>query len=154
MINILIYVLLFFYVLCAVLLVFIILMQRPRSEGLGASFGGGVTQSLFGAGTSDVLTKITIVLGSAFFILTLLLAILYAHRSSVADRVQSELLAPAATGETALPMKKNETAPPTPSTKDAESKTDSSQPQPAQKTQEPAPSPTDSDAKKNNPAVE
>ncbi len=37
------------YVIVALLMVFVILMQRPKSEGLGAAFGGGVTENLFGA---------------------------------------------------------------------------------------------------------
>lgn len=150
MINIFIYILLFFYILCAVLLVFIILMQRPRSEGLGTSFGGGVTQSLFGAGTSDVLTKITVVLGCAFFMLTLALAILYAHRSGMNDRVHSALLAPAQTGEAALPSKENaEGAVPAPATKETEEKA----PQPAQEKQETNTPPADSNSE-DNPAEE
>ena len=32
-----------------------ILMQRPKSEGLGAAFGGGLTDNLFGAQTTTVL---------------------------------------------------------------------------------------------------
>ena len=30
----------------------VILMQRPKSEGLGAAFGGAVTENLFGAQTT------------------------------------------------------------------------------------------------------
>lgn len=94
MLNILIYTLLGLHVIASVLLVLLVLMQRPRSEGLGAAFGGAVTDSLFGSGTTDVLTKMTIGLGSFFFAVTLLLAILFSHRTS--SRVQSELLSPAA----------------------------------------------------------
>jgi len=35
----------------------VILMQRPKSEGLGAAFGGGVTENIFGAQTTNVLVK-------------------------------------------------------------------------------------------------
>lgn len=94
MINVIIYILLGLHIICSVLLTFLILMQRPKSEGLGAAFGSGVTESIFGAGTSEVLTKMTIWLGSFFIGMTLLLAILYAHRTS--SRVHQELLAPAA----------------------------------------------------------
>lgn len=79
-INILIYGILAVHVICSILLVLIVLMQRPRSEGLGAAFGSGMTESMFGAQTTDVLTKATIWLGSIFFVATLSLAILYAHR--------------------------------------------------------------------------
>ncbi|MEM9398931.1 MAG: preprotein translocase subunit SecG [Verrucomicrobiota bacterium] len=82
MIDFLIYALLAVFAVVSVLLVLVVLMQRPRSEGLGAAFGGGVTDSVFGAQTSDVLTKLTVWLGGLFFVLTLTLAILYSHRSS------------------------------------------------------------------------
>ena len=57
--SILINFLLGIYVLVALLMIFVILMQRPKSEGLGAAFGGGVTENLFGAQTTNVLTKFT-----------------------------------------------------------------------------------------------
>jgi preprotein translocase subunit SecG len=95
MIKIIIYILLSAHVLCSVLLTFFVLMQRPKSEGLGTAFGSAVTDSLFGAGTSDVLTKMTISLGAFFFGVTLLLAILYAHPSGT-SKIQKELIAPAA----------------------------------------------------------
>ncbi len=68
-------------VVCSILLVLIILMQRPKSEGLGTAFGGGVTENLFGAGAGNILTKITTWLGIIFFVTTISLAYLYSHRS-------------------------------------------------------------------------
>ncbi|PYI44964.1 MAG: preprotein translocase subunit SecG [Verrucomicrobia bacterium] len=41
--NVLINVFLAIDMLVAVLMTLVILMQRPKSEGLGAAFGGGVT---------------------------------------------------------------------------------------------------------------
>jgi len=96
-INISIYAVLTLHVICSILLILIVLMQRPRSEGLGAAFGGGMTDSVFGAGTTDVLTKGTIWLGSTFFAATLLLAFLYSHRGSVDKRIKDELLKPEVT---------------------------------------------------------
>jgi preprotein translocase subunit SecG len=86
------------YVLVALLMVFVILMQRPKSEGLGAAFGGGVTDNLFGAQTTNVLTKITGWLAGIFFALTFLLSILYAQRSNAGGGLRKELMrsAPAA----------------------------------------------------------
>ena len=55
--NLLINLCLLLFALVAVLMVFIILMQRPKSEGLGAAFGGGVTDNIFGAQTTNVLVK-------------------------------------------------------------------------------------------------
>jgi preprotein translocase subunit SecG len=79
--NILIYSLTAVFILCSLLLTLVVLVQKPRSEGLGSAFGGGMTESLFGAQTTDVLTKATIWLAGLFFACTLGLAILYAHRT-------------------------------------------------------------------------
>ena len=67
-------------IVCA-LLTLVVLMQRPRNEGLGAAFGSGVTENIFGAQTATVLTKATVYLGCTFFAVTLLLTILTARRS-------------------------------------------------------------------------
>jgi preprotein translocase subunit SecG len=80
------------YVLVALLMLLVILMQRPRSEGLGAAFGGGVTENIFGAQTTNVLVKITAWLAGIFFALTFLLSILYAHKTSGDSALRRELL--------------------------------------------------------------
>jgi preprotein translocase subunit SecG len=56
-------------------------MQRPKSEGLGAAFGGAVTENIFGAQTTNVLVKFTAWLAGTFFVITFALSILYAHQS-------------------------------------------------------------------------
>jgi preprotein translocase subunit SecG len=80
------------FIFNALLMVLVILMQRPKSEGLGAAFGGGVTENIFGAQTTNVLTKITGWLAAIFFLLTFALSILYAHkgnsRSELTERVR------------------------------------------------------------------
>lgn len=89
----LINILLVFYVIVALLMVLVILMQRPKSEGLGAAFGGGVTENIFGAQTTNVLTKITSWLATLFFLLTFGLSILYAHKgTSQSSNLRRELI--------------------------------------------------------------
>ncbi|MEM6885251.1 MAG: preprotein translocase subunit SecG [Verrucomicrobiota bacterium] len=87
-------------VICCILLTGVVLIQRPRSEGLGSAFGGGMTESMFGAGTSDILTKATIWMAGAFFVCTLLLAILMSHKESGKTSVLDT--APATEAEPAL----------------------------------------------------
>jgi len=104
----LINILLWFYVFVALLMVLVILMQRPKSEGLGAAFGGGVTENLFGAQTTNVLTKITTWLATLFFLLTFSLSILYAHKGNTKSDLRRELMkdlppAAAATSPTPSP---------------------------------------------------
>jgi preprotein translocase subunit SecG len=90
--SILITVLLVLFVLVAVLMIFVILMQRPKSEGLGAAFGGGVTENIFGAQTTNVLVKFTGWLAGAFFALTFALSVLYAHRTNTPSGLRQELM--------------------------------------------------------------
>ncbi len=69
------------FVIVCFLMILMILMQRPKQEGLGAAFGGGVTDQVFGASTTNVLQRTTIYLGSMFFIISLVLAILIGHQN-------------------------------------------------------------------------
>ena len=101
------------HVVICLLLVLVVLMQLPRSEGLGAAFGGAVTENIFGAQTTHVLARFTVWLGIGFFIVTLALAMAYAKRNSAkASGVDKALRdAPAATAPAALPSATPVTAP-------------------------------------------
>jgi preprotein translocase subunit SecG len=90
--NLVINLLLGIFVLVALLMVLVILMQRPKSEGLGAAFGGAVTENIFGAQTTNVLVKFTSWLAGIFFALTFALSILYAHRSTADSAFRRELM--------------------------------------------------------------
>lgn len=79
-------------VLVAFLLVLLVLMQRPKNEGLGAAFGGGVTENIFGGQTSNVLSRFTTYLAITFFGLTFLIAVLYARIETNKSATQRELL--------------------------------------------------------------
>jgi len=69
------------HVVISLLLILVVLMQRPKQEGLGAAFGGGVMDSFAGAGTTSFLQKTTVYMGSMFIILSLALAILIGNRN-------------------------------------------------------------------------
>jgi preprotein translocase subunit SecG len=98
--TLLINILLGIYVFVAVLMMLVILMQRPKSEGLGAAFGGGVTENIFGAQTTNVLTKVTGWLAAIFFLLTFVLSILYARKANTQSNLSRELLK----GQTPAPV--------------------------------------------------
>jgi preprotein translocase subunit SecG len=89
--TLLINILLGLYVFDALLMMLVILMQRPKSEGLGAAFGGGVTENIFGAQTTNVLTKVTGWLAAIFFLLTFVLSILYARQANTPSNLSREL---------------------------------------------------------------
>jgi preprotein translocase subunit SecG len=90
--SLLINICLVLFVLVAALMVLVILMQRPKSEGLGAAFGGGVTENIFGAQTTNVLVKFTTWLAGVFFALTFALSVLYAHHSVASSAFRRELM--------------------------------------------------------------
>src|SRR5271157_1177944 len=57
-------------VLDCLLLVLLVLIQLPKKEaGAGLAFGGGYSDALFGAGSGNVMTKITKYAAGIFFAL-------------------------------------------------------------------------------------
>ena len=101
--NISINLLLVIFVIVCLLMTVIILMQRPKQEGLGAAFGSGVTDQVFGARTTNVLQRGTVYLGSLFFVLSLALATLIGYQNkkvtlkgATPPTAKSEATAPAA----------------------------------------------------------
>jgi preprotein translocase subunit SecG len=97
-------ILLVLHVVICLLLVLVVLMQLPRSEGLGAAFGSAVTENIFGAQTTHVLARFTVWLGVAFFAVTLLLAIAYSRRDLGRSEIQRELLNSAVPAASPSPM--------------------------------------------------
>lgn len=73
-------------VLDCLILVFLVLIQLPKKDaGAGLAFGSGATDALFGAGSGNVLTKITKYSATTFFILAIVLSVMqskYHHRTS------------------------------------------------------------------------
>jgi preprotein translocase subunit SecG len=68
--TILTVVLTFLLVIVSLFLGLLVLVQKPRSDtGMGTAMGGGMAEATFGAETGNVLTRSTIVLAVAFFIL-------------------------------------------------------------------------------------
>jgi preprotein translocase subunit SecG len=55
------------FLILAVVLCGVILVQESKSTGLGASFGGDAGESVFGASTADVLKQFTAWLVVIFF---------------------------------------------------------------------------------------
>ena len=71
-----------------ILLILLVLVQLPKKDaGAGIAFGGGAADALFGAGSGNVLTKITKWATGIFFAMALILNIVEtgAHRSNSPD---------------------------------------------------------------------
>ncbi len=82
------YALLVLFIIVAILLIIASLLQKGRGD-VGAAFGGGMGQSIFGVGgVETILTKITYWLGALFLVLALLLSIIPKEKGSVVEKIQ------------------------------------------------------------------
>lgn len=70
-----------------VLIILLVLMQRPKQEGLGAAFGGGMADAVLGAGTTNFLQKATVYLAVAFFVLSTGLAVMVSKKQRGEDAI-------------------------------------------------------------------
>ena len=70
------------FLLCSVILMLLVLIQRGRGGGLAGAFGGPGGHSAFGTKTADVFIKATAVLGAIFFILAVVTALLMRYQQS------------------------------------------------------------------------
>jgi preprotein translocase subunit SecG len=74
------------------LLISLILIQKTKSQGAGLAFGASMGESLFGAQTGNVLTKVTVWLTIIFLVNTTILALLTPSRgASPTDTVTSRI---------------------------------------------------------------
>jgi preprotein translocase subunit SecG len=67
-------------IIVALMLIGLVLIQQSKGGGFGGSFAG-VGESVFGAHAGSHLTKLTVILTTCFFVLTLLLTVIVGHRS-------------------------------------------------------------------------
>jgi preprotein translocase subunit SecG len=86
-------VLLVLHVFVTIALIGVVLIQRSEGGGLGLGGGQGMGNFMSGRGTANLLTRTTAVLGTAFFVLSLGLALLY--KGGSIDNTAAILSAPA-----------------------------------------------------------
>ncbi len=87
--NILIVFLTVVDVIVALVLIALILVQQSKSGGgLGTTFGGGGADTLFGAHAGSHLSRLTVIFGLIFLVVTLALAVLVAHRPKQESLIQ------------------------------------------------------------------
>jgi len=69
------------HILAAIALVMIVLLQTGRGSEIGAAFGSGSSQTLFGSsGSTSFMTKLTTGTVVIFMVTSMLLAYFYSHR--------------------------------------------------------------------------
>lgn len=106
-------ILLTIHVIVCIALIGIVLLQR--SEGGALGMGGGNTGFMTARGAGDLLTRTTWILGSIFFVLSLVLTMLAGQQrgtSSVVDRINVQSIDPSKLNQPAAPTP---TAPASPS---------------------------------------
>ena len=75
-------VLIIIHVVVCIAMIMIVLLQTGKGADMGAAFGGGASQTLFGSGgASTFLTKLTTVAAVVFMITSLALAYYSTHRA-------------------------------------------------------------------------
>ena len=68
------------HLIVAVLLIALILMQRGKGSDVGAAFGSGASQTIFGSqGTTSFLVKLITILVAVFFTSSLVLNYMMSH---------------------------------------------------------------------------
>ena len=61
------------FVLSAIILILIVLIQKGKGGGLGAAFSGGAASNIFGSKTGDFLTWVTIAVVAVFLFLAIIM---------------------------------------------------------------------------------
>ena len=106
-------------IVVSLFLILIVLAQKSKDGGMGATLGGGMAEATFGAETGNVLTKSTIVAAITFFVLAMALYLgrIYErkHASAADGSALPTIAVPAApkpiTGTSAAPITINPAAP-------------------------------------------
>jgi len=72
------------HVLLAITVIALILLQQGKGADMGASFGAGASQTVFGSGGSgNFMTRATAILATCFFVTSFALAIVAKDKSAV-----------------------------------------------------------------------
>jgi preprotein translocase subunit SecG len=101
---------------CSILILLVLIQLPKKDAGAGVAFGGAATDVLFGAGTGNVLTKVTKYAAGGFFVLALLLSVLQRVHSSRTSSAFQEGLTKARPAATMPAAPAPATPAPTPST--------------------------------------
>ncbi|GGF56161.1 preprotein translocase subunit SecG [Alteromonas lipolytica] len=98
-------VLLVAYLIVALLLIGFVLIQQGKGADMGASFGAGGSNTVFGSsGSGNFMTRTTGILATLFFVISLVLGSLTAQREKAPDEWENlEVPVSAAPADTDVP---------------------------------------------------
>jgi preprotein translocase subunit SecG len=103
-----------FLVLDCIVLVLLVLIQLPKKEaGAGLAFGGAASDALFGAGSGNVLTKITKYAATIFFLMTIFISIVQSRHYTQTSVFQQKLTQPGTAPISGAPTGPAQTTAPT-----------------------------------------
>lgn len=78
------------YLLVALMLIGFVLIQQGKGADMGASFGGGGSNTVFGStGSGNFMTRATAILATGFFVISLWLGGLAASKDKAEDEWQN-----------------------------------------------------------------
>lgn len=81
-------VLVFLLVVIAIAIIALVLIQQGKGADIGASFGGGASNTVFGSqGSGSFLMKLTLGLAVIFFVICIVLARMAVAQSKASDQV-------------------------------------------------------------------
>ncbi len=89
------------HIIAALGIIALVLLQQGKGADMGAAFGSGASQTLFGArGSSNFLSRMTAVLAFVFFVTSLAQAVFYSKQTtertrSITEEVQTTPAVPA-----------------------------------------------------------
>lgn len=106
------------HILAAIAMILVVLLQTGRGSEIGAAFGGGASNTLFGSsGTSGFMTKMTTGVVVIFMVTSLLLAYFYSHRQYSIPSTTPAQGVPAAPAAPSVPVPTVPATPAQPGTK-------------------------------------
>jgi len=98
------------HVVVCIALIIIVLLQAGKGAEIGASFGAGSSQTVFGAGGGkNFMHRVTVSAAVIFMLTSLSLAYFYGQPG--ASSIMPEMVAPAQTQDSAMPTPATEPAP-------------------------------------------
>jgi preprotein translocase subunit SecG len=128
------------HIVVALFLIVLVLMQKSSEQGVGAAFGGGMTETVFGAGTTTALVRLTIWCACSLLATTLILAVLHSHHTKPGGSLMRQSLTTMPLAPATQPVSPLTLPPSTPASTEPVSATPSTPAQNSQPATAPAPS--------------
>lgn len=102
------------YLIIALMLIGIVLIQQGKGADMGASFGAGGSNTVFGSsGSGNFMTRTTAILATLFFFISLMLGNMTASQDKQVDEwqnLEAPVVETAPAGDTDVPVQEQQPA--------------------------------------------